>query len=187
MNSSPPIASLLASRTPGENASRIPVERYVLIAMCGSLTTRRWRKGDSNCRSRREGEAVPTSGGSELHPFNMPVGSRDGDRGLQVRTRLTAGGRWIRTLGPPARGQRSSRLPVQLSGALLDRPRSGLRPARSSMTVGPLLLFRFAAFRAGSSRTRFGGRALTNPGGAEREAGSRVPDGYTARPAGRIR
>jgi hypothetical protein len=26
MNSSPPIASLLSSRTPGENASRIPVE-----------------------------------------------------------------------------------------------------------------------------------------------------------------
>src|SRR6516165_1996657 len=37
MNSSPPITSLLSSRTPGENASLIPADRYVLIAICTRL------------------------------------------------------------------------------------------------------------------------------------------------------
>jgi hypothetical protein len=35
--------------------------------------------------------------------FDQRVGLR------QVRTRLAAGGRWIRTLGPPSEGQRFSR------------------------------------------------------------------------------
>ena len=34
--------------------------RHPAAQPLGSLLTRRWRKGASNCRSRREGEAVPT-------------------------------------------------------------------------------------------------------------------------------
>ena len=33
---------------------------YLMRLAGGSQQTPRWRKGDSNCRSRREGEAVPT-------------------------------------------------------------------------------------------------------------------------------
>jgi hypothetical protein len=41
-------------------ALRAALRRVVPPLGTDSSQTHRWRKGDSNCRSRREGEAVPT-------------------------------------------------------------------------------------------------------------------------------
>jgi hypothetical protein len=64
----------------------------------GSQLTRRWRKGDSNSRSHPDGELS-----QRIVLVDICDGDTDGapattaDRGTQVRTRLAAGGGWIRT------------------------------------------------------------------------------------------
>ena len=68
-----------------------------------SHSTPRWRKGDSNSRSHPDGELS-----QRVVLVDICDGDTDGapataaDRGTQVRTRLAARGRQIRTLGPPA-------------------------------------------------------------------------------------
>jgi hypothetical protein len=128
---------------------------------------RRDSGGRRMCRSARSpaGKSLCRKGGaagiSHL-PFRNPSDAGDG-RGLglrrkgrnQVRRRLAAGGRWIRTLGPPNRAEAFSRLPpfdvsvtrYRESGSFIQRPTGRHSRPRICRSIGAKQLVSNQQFR----------------------------------------
>ncbi len=104
----PETPAMAAGARPGRSSSL----SCSLMEESGSHMTRCWRKGDSNSRSHPDVELSQC-----VVLVDICDGDTDGapataaDRGTQVRTRLGAGGDWIRTFSTAARSPRFPKHP----------------------------------------------------------------------------
>jgi len=90
-------------------------------------------------RSRFFYRSVCGGDGRDSHraqPYAPRAPATAADRGTQVRTRLAAGGRWIRTLGPPNRAEAFSRLRRLTSPSLATARAAPLFSGRPAATAG---------------------------------------------------
>jgi hypothetical protein len=96
--------NLRLSADRAENAARKRALFGALIEESGSHMTRRWGKGDSNPRSPSTVSSVHSGvcdARSSIECVERSAADGCTVRGGQVRSGLSAGGRRIRTLGPP--------------------------------------------------------------------------------------